>query len=147
MAKERTGPSWEIGEEEARRLFPLTPDDLYFFRTTRVEAQRLYPALVLLWTRVERVLLSDTEHIPDVVIAQVSKQLGLAPSVLSQLRNPPMMRAATFEAVRTHLGVHAFQETDEKDLQTYLMEKVTQTSNYEVLFSSAMDWLTREGIS
>lgn len=124
----------------------MTPDDLYFLRPTRVDAQRLYRALVLLWARVERVLLSDTEHIPDVVIAQVSKQLGLPPSALSQLRNPPAMRAATFEAVRTHLGVRAFQETDENDLQTYLMEKVTQTSNYEALFSSAMDWLVREGI-
>ena len=48
MVKERNGSSWEINEEEARRLFTLTPDDLYFLRTIRVDSQRLYRALVLL---------------------------------------------------------------------------------------------------
>ncbi len=100
----------------------------------------------MLWARVERVLLSETGNIPEAVIKQVSKQLGIVPSVLSQLRNPPSMRAATFEAVRAHLEVRAFQDTDEDHLHTYLVEKVTQTSNYEVLFSAAMNWLAREGI-
>jgi hypothetical protein len=146
MSNERNGSFWEISEEEVRRLFTLTPDDLYFLRTIRVDSQRLYRALVLLWARVERVLLSETGSIPEAVIKQVSKQLGLAPSVLSQLRNPPMMRSATFEAVRTYLDVHAFQDADEEHLHTYLVEKVTQTSNYEALFSATMDWLVRERI-
>ena len=146
MAKERNGSSWQISEEDARRLFTLTPNDLYFLRTIRVDSQRLYRALVLLWARVERVLLSETGSIPETVVNQVSKQLGLASSVLSQLRNPPMMRSATFEAVRTHLDVRAFQDTDEEPLHSYLVEKVTQTSNYEALFSATMDWLVREGI-
>ncbi len=130
MSNERNGSFWEISEEEVRRLFTLTPDDLYFLRTIRVDSQRLYRALVLQWARVERVLLSETGSIPEAVIKQVSKQLGLAPSVLSQLRNPPMMRSATFEAVRTYLDVRAFQDADEEHLHTYLVEKVTQTSNY-----------------
>jgi len=146
MAKEHTGSSWEISEEEARRLFTLSPDDLYFLHTIRVDSQRLYRALVLLWTRVERVLLSETDSIPETVVKHVSKQLGLAPAVLSQLHNPPSMRSATFEAVRTYLAVRAFQETDEVQVHTYLVEKVTHTSNYEALLSAAMDWLVREGI-
>ncbi len=146
MSNERNGSSWEISEEEARRLFTLTPDDHYFLRTIRVDSQRLYRALVLLWARVERVLLSETGSIPETVIKQVSKQLGLAPSVLSELRNPPSMRSTTFEAVRTYLEVRAFQDSDEEPLHTYLVEKVTQTSHYEALFSAAMDWLMREGI-
>ena len=146
MAKERTGSSSEISEEDARRLFTLTPDDLYFLRTIRVDSQRLYRALVLLWARVERVLLSETGSIPDTVVKQVSKQLGLVPSVLSELRNPPSMRSTTFEAVRVYLEVRAFQDSDEGPLHTYLIEKVTQTSNYEALHSAALDWLVREGI-
>jgi hypothetical protein len=146
MAKERNGSSSEISEEDARRLFTLTPDDLYFLRTIRVDSQRLYRALVLLWARVERVLLSETGSIPETVVKQVSKQLGLVPSALSELRNPPSMRSTTFEAVRVYLEVRAFQDTDEEPLHTYLVEKVTQTSNYEVLHSAAMDWLVREGI-
>ena len=120
MAHERKGSSWEISEEDARRLFTLTPDDLYFLRTIRVDSQRLYRALVLLWARNARVLLSEPGAIPETVVKQVSKQLGLTPSVLSQLRNPPSMRSATFEAVRVYLEVRAFQESDEEALHAYL---------------------------
>lgn len=146
MSKERTTLAWEAENEEVRRLFTLTPDDLYFLRPIRAEAQRLYRALVLLWARVERVLLAETSSIPEAVIKQVSKQLGLTPAVLSHLRNPPMMRSATFEAVRTYLGVRTFQEEDEEPLCTYLKEKVAHTGNYEALLDAAMDWLTSENI-
>jgi hypothetical protein len=76
-------------EEAIRRVFLLTPEDLFFLRPTRADAQRLYRALVLLWARVERVLVSDPTTLPIEVIAHVSKQLGLKPSVLTELRNPP----------------------------------------------------------
>jgi len=101
---------------------------------------------VLLWARVERVLVSETSSIPEAVIKHVSKQLGLSPTVLSHLRNPPMMRSATFEAVRTYLDVRTFQEADEERLHAYLMEKVAHTGNYEALSNAAMDWLVSEGI-
>ena len=100
MSKEHKALSWEGNDEEVRRLFTLTPDDLYFLRPLRVDAQRLYRALVLLWARVERVLLSETSSIPEEVIKHVSKQLGLLPKVLENLRNPPSMRSAIFEAVK-----------------------------------------------
>jgi TnpA family transposase/adenosyl cobinamide kinase/adenosyl cobinamide phosphate guanylyltransferase len=144
MAKERTAT--EAQDDEVRRLFTLTPDDLYFLRPIRADAQRLYRALVLLWARVERVLLSDINGIPDSVIKHVSTQLGLTPAVLSHLRNPPMMRSATFEAVRTYLDVRTFQEADEEGLLAYLMEKVAHTGNYEALVDAARDWLVAEGI-
>jgi TnpA family transposase len=146
MSKERTTLAWEAENEEVRRLFTLTPDDLYFLRPIRADAQRLYRALVLLWARNARVLLAETSSIPEAVIKQVSTQLGLTPTVLSHLRNPPMMRAATFEAVRTYLGVRTFQEEDEESLCAYLKEKVAHTGNYEALLDAAMDWLTSEHI-
>jgi hypothetical protein len=133
MPKERKASAWESNDEEVRRLFLLAPDDLYFLRPVRADAQRLYRALVLLWARVERVLVSETSSIPEAVIKHVSKQLGLSPAVLSHLRNPPMMRSATFEAVRTYLDVRTFQEADEERLHAYLMEKVAHTGNYEAL--------------
>lgn len=119
MPKERKAATWESNDEEVRRLFLLTPDDLYFLRPVRADAQRLYRALVLLWARVERVLVSETSSIPEAVITHVSKQLGLSPAALSHLRNPPMMRSATFEAVRTYLDVRTFQEADEERLHAY----------------------------
>jgi hypothetical protein len=146
MPKERKAAALESNDEEVRRLFLLTPDDLYFLRPVRADAQRLYRALVLLWARVERVLISETSSIPEAVIKHVSKQLGLSPAVLSHLRNPPMMRSATFEAVRTYLDVRTFQEADEERLHAYLMEKVAHTGNYEALSNAAMDWLVSEGI-
>ncbi len=133
MAKERQALTWEGNNEEVRRLFTLTPDDLYFLHPLRADSQRLYRALVLLWARVERVLLSETTSIPEGVITQVSKQLGLSPSLLEQQRNHPSMRSATFEA-------------DEGRLRAYLMEKVTHTGNYAALSQAAMDWLVSEGI-
>lgn len=146
MPKEHQGVEGRENAEEVRRLFTLTPDDLYFLRPIRADSQRLYRALVLLWARVERVLLSETTSIPESVIKHVSTQLGLSPAVLEQLRNPPMMRSATFDAVRTYLDVRAFQEADEERLHAYLMEKVAQTGNYEALAHAAMDWLVSEGI-
>ncbi len=146
MSKERQALTWEGNNEEVRRLFTLTPDDLYFLRPLRADSQRLYRALVLLWARVERVLLSETTSIPEGVIKQVSKQLGLSPSLLEQQRNHPSMRSATFEAVRVYLDVRAFQEADESRLRAYLMEKVTHTGNYAALSQAAMDWLVSEGI-
>jgi hypothetical protein len=146
MPKERKAARHEAENDEVRRLFTLTPDDLYFLRPIRADAQRLYRALVLLWARVERVLLSETSSIPESVIKHVSTQLGLTPAVLSHLRNPPMMRSATFEAVRTYLDVRTFQEADEAGLLAYLMEKVAHTGNYEALVDAARDWLVAEGI-
>jgi len=75
-------PSSWTDEEQVRRVFKLTPDDLHF----------LLP------------LLSDPTEFPTTVVASVSKQLGLKPSVLSQLRVHPTMRATTFDAVRGYLG-------------------------------------------
>jgi hypothetical protein len=68
MPKERKASVWESNDEEVRRLFLLTPDDLYFLRSVRADAQRLYRALVRLGARVERVLLSETSSIPEAVI-------------------------------------------------------------------------------
>src|SRR5258708_5440291 len=119
MAKERKTGGGEENFEEVRRLFTLTPDDLYFLHPLRVDSQRLYRALVLVWARVERVLLSEPSSIPEGVITHVCKQLGLSPAILGHLRNYPSMRSATFEAVRTYLDVRAFQETDEERLRTY----------------------------
>jgi uncharacterized protein DUF4158 len=126
MSKEP--PSW-TDEEQVRRVFKLTPDDLHFLLPLRSDAKRLHRALVLVWARVERVLLSDPTEFPAAVVASVSKQLGLKPSVLSQLRVHPAMRAATFDAVRGYLGVRAWRESDTEDLSAYLTTKVAQTSH------------------
>src|SRR5690348_5476120 len=116
-------------EEQVRRVFKLTPDDLHFLLPLRSDAKRLYRALVLLWARVERVLLSDPSEFPATVVAYVSKQLGLKPSVLSQFRVHPTMRAATFDAIRDYLGIRAWHESDTEALSAYLTTKVAQTSH------------------
>lgn len=54
MSQEQKPAAWEESDEEVRRLFTLTPDDLYFLRSLRVDTQRLYRALVLVWARVDR---------------------------------------------------------------------------------------------
>ncbi len=56
-----------------RRLFTLTYHDLQFLEPLRADAGRLYRALVLVWTRVERVLVSDPSDVPEEVIQHVSK--------------------------------------------------------------------------
>ena len=92
--------SW-TDEEQVRRVFKLTPDDLHFLLPLRSDAKRLHRALVLVWARVERVLLSDPAEFPAAVVVSVSKQLGLKPSVLSQLRVHPAMRAAAQSPLQT----------------------------------------------
>lgn len=112
----------------------------------RADAQRLYRALVLVWARVERVLLSETSGIPDEVMTHVSKQLNVKPGVLTGWRNHPSARSATFEAVRVHLEVRAWQESDAEALSTYLMEKVPHTGNTAAFFDAATDWMVRMGV-
>jgi TnpA family transposase len=143
MSKEP--PSW-TDEEQVRRVFKLTPDDLHFLLPLRSDAKRLHRALVLVWARVERVLLSDPTEFPAAVVASVSKQLGLKPSVLSQLRVHPAMRAATFDAVRGYLGVRAWRESDTEDLSAYLTTKVAQTSHPAALAEAVTEWLVRHGV-
>ncbi|HEX9130779.1 MAG TPA: DUF4158 domain-containing protein, partial [Ktedonobacteraceae bacterium] len=138
--------SWSTDAEEVRRLFTLTFDDLHFLEPLRADAQRLYRALVLVWARVERVLVSDPSSIPEEVITHVSRQLSLKPSVLSQLRNHPSARSATFEAVRKHLDVRTWQESDAEQLSAYLIEKVSHTGNPSALFDAATDWMVRVGV-
>src|SRR5213080_2868871 len=103
-------PSGWTDEEQVRRAFKLSPDDLHFLLPLRADAKRLYRALVLLWARVERVLVSDPSEFPPLVVTYVSKQLGLKPSILSQVRVHPAMRADTFDTVRSYLGIRAWRE-------------------------------------
>lgn len=138
--------AWSTDAEEMRRLFTLTYDDLHFLEPLRADAKLLYRALVLVWARVERVLVSDPSDIPEDVIQYVSKQLSLKPSVLAQLRNHPSARSATFEAVRKHLEVRAWQESDATALSAYLIEKVSHTGNPSALFDAATDWMVRVGV-
>jgi hypothetical protein len=71
--------SWSTNQEELRRMFILTLNDHRFLLSLRADAQRLYCALVLVWARAERVLLSEANGIPDEVIHHVSKQLKVTP--------------------------------------------------------------------
>lgn len=138
--------TWEAEEREVRRLFTLTPDDRDFLAPSRADAQRLYRAIALVWARVERVLLADVGTVPEIVIRHVGRQLSLDPTVLADLRNPPSMRAATFAALRDHLGVRDFTEADEGRLLAYLQEKVAQTGQYEALLAAAVNWLAAESL-
>src|SRR6266702_214554 len=84
--------SWSTDAEELRRLFTVIFDDLHFLEPLRADSQRLYRALVLVWARVERVLVSDPAEIPVDVITQVSKHLSRKPAVLTAWRNLPAAR-------------------------------------------------------
>jgi hypothetical protein len=42
MSKEGKALTWEDNNEEVRRLFTLTPDDLYFLRPLRTDSQHSY---------------------------------------------------------------------------------------------------------
>ena len=139
-------PSSWTDEEQVRRVFKLTPDDLHFLLPLRSDAKRLHRALVLVWARVEPVLLSDPTEFPAAVVTYMSKQLGLKPSVLSQLRVHPPMRATTFDAVQGYLGVRAWRETDAEDLSAYLTTKVGQTSHPAALAEAVTEWLVRHGV-
>ncbi|GAC1299955.1 MAG: Tn3 family transposase [Ktedonobacteraceae bacterium] len=144
MSKE-TSSDW-TDEEQVRRAFQLSPDDLHFLLPRCADGQRLYRALVLLWARVERVLISDPTAFPVPVVDYVSKQLGLAPNILAQTRIYPSVRTATFDAVRAYLGVRAWQDTDEEGLSVFLAARVAQTSHAAALSASVMEWLIQQSV-
>ena len=68
--------SWSTDAEEMRRLFILTYHDLQFLEPSRADAQRLYRALVLVWARVERVLVSDRSRRTECNLMVISAKGG-----------------------------------------------------------------------
>jgi hypothetical protein len=86
--------SWSTDAEEVRRLFTFTFEDLHFLESLRADAQRLYRALVLVWARVERTLVTDPSSIPEEVITHVSRQLSLKlfPLTVAQSPHPRLVK-------------------------------------------------------
>ncbi len=95
-------------DETLRRFFILTPADLAVVQTAPVDQNRLGMALLLVWARVERVLVSDPATLPETVIAYVSQQLGLTPAALHGYGHRPATQSAHAGLVCTHLGVRPF---------------------------------------
>src|SRR5437868_11760093 len=91
-----------------RRFFTLTPDDLALVRTARGDHNRLGLALLLVWTRVERVVVSNPATLPEAVVVHVGRQLGLAPEALRGYGQRPAMHSAPASLVCAHLGVRPF---------------------------------------
>lgn len=111
-------------EEDLRRFFTLTLDDLRFVAAVRADTMRLYRALVLVWARVERVLLSDPTSVPAPIVAFVCKQLGLKPTLLSRLpMNSSSARTATYEAVCDHLKLRRWSDEDAEQLRAPMGRK------------------------
>src|SRR5437868_9025777 len=100
-----------------RRFFTLTPDDLALVRTARGDHNRLGLALLLVCTRVERVVVSTPATLPEAVIAHVSHQLGLTPAALRGYGQRPATHSAHAGLVCAHLGVRPFAARDERGLR------------------------------
>src|SRR5579884_2583611 len=107
-------------QEVLRRFFTLTPADLALVQTTRSDHNRLGLALLLVWARVERVIVSHPGVLPASVILHVSRQLGLAPTALQGYGQRAATHTAHAGLVCTHLGVRLFGARDERALRAYL---------------------------
>ncbi len=148
-----THTSWtltETDEGEAalqlRKFFTLHPDDLAIVNRARGDAQRLYRALMLVWMRVERVILGDPTELPDPVIAFVAEQLHLSPTVLAGFKTWPTARAVASADIQAHLEVRPFMTEDGERLYAYLLPKVALTGNTGALENAAEDWIAQEGL-
>jgi len=133
-------------EETLRRFFTLTPDDLALAHTARGDHNRLGLALLLVWTRVERVVVSNPATLPEAVVAHVGHQLGLTPAALRGYGQRPATHSAHAGLVCAHLGVRPFAARDERGLRAYLHGKAAHTGNTAALLDAAAEWVVREGL-
>jgi len=141
--------AWSTVGEDAeglRRFYTLDPADLACLALVRGEAHRLACALMLVWARAERILVTDPTLLPAKLIAFVSGQLGVTPAILGPYRPSPVTRAADAAIIRAHLSMRPFHRDDAARLQTYLAGKVATTGNTAALLDAADDWLIREGL-
>ncbi len=69
----------EYDAETLTRFFTLSPEDLELVRGARGDHNHLGLALLLVWARSERQLISDPATLPKPVITHVSNQLGIEP--------------------------------------------------------------------
>lgn len=133
-------------EDTLRRYFTLTPDDLALVRAARGDHNRLGLALLLVWTRVERVVVSSPATLPEVLVTHVARQLGLAPEALRGYGQRPATHSAHAGLVCAHLGVRPFAARDERGLRAYLHGKAAHTGNTAALLDAAAEWVVREGL-
>lgn len=146
MTAARAGSTVGEDAEELRRFYTLDPADLACLASVRGEAHRLACALMLVWARAERILVTDPTLLPAQLIAFVSGQLGVTPAILGTYRPSPVTRAADAAIIRAHLRMRPFHRDDAARLQTYLAGKVATTGNTAALLDAADDWLIREGL-
>jgi hypothetical protein len=112
-------------EEDLRRFFTLTLDDLRFVAGVR----------------------ADPISIPAPIIACVCKQLGLKPMLLSRLpMNSSSARTATYEAVCDHLKLRRWSDEDTEQLRAQLKMMVAQTGNTAALLNAADDWIAHQEV-
>lgn len=133
-------------EDTLRRFFTLTPDDLTLVRTARGDHNRLGLALLLVWTRVERVIVSNLATLPAAVVAHVGRQLGLTSAALQGYGQRPATHSAHAGLVCAHLRVRPFAARDERGLRAYLHGKAAHTGNTAALLDAAAEWVVREGL-
>ncbi len=133
-------------EDMLRRFFTLTPDDLALVRAARGDHNRLGLALLLVWARVERVIVSNPATLPEAVVAHVGRQLGLTPAALRGYGQRPATHSAHAGLVCAHLGVRPFAARDERGLRAYLHGKAAHTGNTAALLDAAAEWVVREGL-
>jgi len=133
-------------EDTLRRFFMLTPDDLTLVRTARGDHNRLGLALLLVWTRVERIIVSNPATLSAAVVAHVGRQLGLTPAALRGYGQRPATHSAHAGLVCAHLGVRPFAARDERGLRAYLHGKAAHTGNTAALLDAAAEWVVREGL-
>ena len=115
-------------------------------RTARGDHNRLGLALLLVWTRVERVVVSNPATLPEAVVAHVGHQLGLMPTALHGYGQRPATHSAHAGLVCAHLGVRPFAVRDERGLRAYLHGKAAHTGNTAALLDAAAEWVVREGL-
>jgi hypothetical protein len=103
-------------------------------------------ALLLVWARVERVIVSHPGTLPEAVIGHVSQQLGLAPTVVQGYGRRAATHTAHAGQVCRHLGVRPFAARDERALRAYLEGKAAHTGNTAALLDASVEWVVREGL-
>ena len=131
-------------EEDIPALFTLSAEDLVLARTARTRRNQLGLALLLVWARSERWLLSDPATVPADVISFVARQLDLSPGDLKGYASRRATRSAHVDVVCRHLGVRSLGSGDQERLVAFLEAKVAQTGDAAALREAAEDWILRE---
>jgi len=135
----------EFSDEEMVRDWNLSNDDQHEIRRYRID-NRLFIAVQLCAVRLYGRFLKDVNDLSPRIIAYLSQQLDLPPTLTIQVPTRKATYSEQRQHILSHLGFEKFNEAAQAQLEQWLAHKARQGLLPQDLFEHAEGYLLAERI-